>query len=89
MKHECVINCFVFLFPVLFVQRELRPEETVISADCHPKDEDIVVTCGSQHLCLWQLMPDKSGTDRQTFLNVSMTRSCFAGFLFLDLVKMN
>ena len=36
----------------------------------HPLDDDVLVTFGQQHLVLWQLMPDKTGTERKTCLNV-------------------
>jgi hypothetical protein len=52
-------------------QHQTLPEEFVISAAFHPRDEDILLTYGQQHLILWQLIPDKTGTERKTLLNVS------------------
>lgn len=64
-----------FPFSFLLSQHERLPEENVIGAIFHPRDEDIFVTYGRQHLILWQLMPDKSGVDRKTFLSVSVLTS--------------
>lgn len=62
-----------YLTPVCIrlVQHQMLPDEFVTTAIFHPLDEDILVTYGQQHLVLWQLMPDKTGTERKTFLSVS------------------
>lgn len=73
IKQQSVLETHV----TLMSQHQMLPDEFVSTAVFHPLDEDIVVTYGQQHLVLWQLMPDKTGTERKTFLSVSPCDTMF------------